>query len=335
MLLVLMNVLVYAMTAPVSRGPYDGLDGWLRAAAKCPFTGTVERALWSGFHADRLGYAFAGGYGAALVRLFDHAARAQQLPSGRPFPDPPLRGLVALAATETGGAHPRSIATRLDKQGGALVLRGEKTFATLATAADELLVVATRGVGADGKNRLRVVRVKKGHPGVRIEPRPEVPFAPEIPHAIVKLADCIVDDRDVLPGDGYLYWLKPFRTIEDIHVLASTVGYLLGAARANGWSRATILELTSVALALVDLGARDASSPLTHLLVAGLFGNTRRLVDDLDAEWARSSEEERMRWERDRPLLGVAETARGKRTEAAWAAIESQAGERPTPISSS
>src|SRR5438067_2330425 len=129
------------LTAPPTRMAHASLASWTAHLATCPFQASVERALWGGFHADRLGHAFAAGYGAALARLFDHAAAAQSLP---PFPPP--RGLVALAATESGGAHPRAIATRLEKEGGALLLRGEKTFVTLAGAAEELLVVASRGV---------------------------------------------------------------------------------------------------------------------------------------------------------------------------------------------
>src|SRR5690606_8056571 len=107
--------------------------------ATCPFDGAFERALWGGFEADRLGYAFVAGYQAALDRLLAIAAvdavprRSQRM---------------SLAATESGGAHPRAIATTLEAQpDGSFVLRGEKTFATLASAADELLVVAS--IGAD------------------------------------------------------------------------------------------------------------------------------------------------------------------------------------------
>jgi hypothetical protein len=301
------NILAYQLAAPLARGPYADLASWLQELPKCPFTGQVERALWAGFHADRLGYAFVGGYGAALSRLVEHVGY-----------DRPLPARVCLCATESGGAHPRAIATRLDKQGGALVLDGEKTFATLATVADELLVVASRGLEADGKNRLRLVRVKPGAKGVEIVPRPETPFTPEIPHAIVRFKGVVVENEDMLPGDGYEQWVKPFRTIEDTHVLAATVGYLQGATRAHGFGRDVSAELISLSLSLIDVGARDPSKPLTHLVLAGLFNTTRRLVASLDAAWEKAPEDERARWFRDRPLLTIAENARGKRTEKAW-----------------
>jgi hypothetical protein len=306
------NILAYQLAAPLVRGPYQDLAKWLRQLPKCPFTGQVERALWAGFHADRLGYAFVGGYGAALSRLVEHVGQAQGI-AVRPLP-----ANACLCATESGGAHPRAITTRLEKLGGALVLDGEKTFATLATVADEMLVVASRGLEADGKNRLRLVRVKPSAKGVELVPRPETPFTPEIPHAIVRFKGVVVENEDMLPGDGYEQWLKPFRTIEDTHVLAATVGYLQGAARAHGFGHDVSAELISLSLSLIDVGARDPGKPLTHIVLAGLFGTTRRLVASLDAAWAKAPEEERARWERDRPLLAIAESARTKRADKAW-----------------
>ena len=317
-----MNILAYQLTAPLVRGPYADLAAWIRQLPKCAFTGHVERALWGGFHADRLGYAFVAGYSAALSRLFEHVARLHPTTGGRPFTERPLPAKLSLCATEAGGGHPRAIATRLDKQGGALVLNGEKTFATLATMADELLVVASRGLEADGKNRLRVVRVRPGAKGVTITPRPETPFTPEIPHAVVRFTDAVVENEDVLPGDGYQHWLKPFRTIEDTHVLASAIGYLQGAARAHSFRREVMAELVSTSLALIDVGARDPDAPLTHVVLAGVLGGARRLMASLDGEWeqagAGAAAAERARWERDRPILQVADGARGKRTDAAW-----------------
>lgn len=335
-----MNILAYQLSAPLKRGPYPDLPTFEKRLAKCPFTGPVERALWAGFHADRLGYAFVGGYGAALARLFEHASQVRTATaataaaggatvresSPRLAQHRPLAARVCICATEAGGGHPRSIKTRLDKQGGALVLNGEKTFATLATVAEELLVVASRGIEQGGKNRLRIVRVKPNAMGVTITPREMVPFAPEIPHAIVKLVDVVVENEDVLPGDGYDVWLKPFRTIEDTHVLAATVGYLQGAARAHGFSRDVSAELVSLSLALIDVGARDPLAPLNHVVLAGLFASVRRLVRDLDErEWEKAEAEERARWQRDLPLLSVADTVREKRTQVALAAVAAAA----------
>lgn len=317
------NILVYALTATPERIASPELREFAGKLASCPFSGTVERALWGGFHADRLAQAFVAGYGAALRKSFESAGilksswleRAQA--EGR---------LASMAATEAGGAHPRAIATRLDKRGGDLLLSGEKTFATLATVADDLLVVASRGFGTDGRNRLRMVRVSTRAPGVTIEERAPMPFAPELPHAKVRFHEVNVHDADVLPGDGYGVWLKPFRTQEDVHVLAATVGYLLGVARNAGWEQSLRAELTSLALSLVDLGARDASLPLSHVVLQGLYAQVQRLVAGSGAAWETAPADERARFERDRALLGVADGVRRQRDAAAFDALTGGGG---------
>ncbi len=57
-----MNILTYLLAAPAVRGPYKDLRHVFKVHANCPFTGTVERSIWAGFHSDRIGYAFVGGY---------------------------------------------------------------------------------------------------------------------------------------------------------------------------------------------------------------------------------------------------------------------------------
>jgi hypothetical protein len=68
--------------------------------------------------------------------------------------------------------------------------------------------------------------------------------------------------------------------------------------------------------ALQTIGARDPSDPQVHLALAGAFADARAVIGDLDTEWT-TPDPVRERWMRDRPLLGVAEVVRQKRTEAA------------------
>jgi alkylation response protein AidB-like acyl-CoA dehydrogenase len=278
--------------------------------AECPYEGSVDRALWGGLHADRLGFACATGYGSALRRLFAHA--------GAPLPD----GSMCLAATESGGAHPRAMNTTLREENGVFLLRGEKTFATLASRSDAMLVVASRGTTNEGKNQLVVVCVPRSAKGVAIQDRPPTPFAPEIPHAIVRFDDVALPSSAVLPGDGYERWVKPFRTIEDTHVLAATVGYLAGVARAYGFERTVLAELVAHAAGLTDVGARDPSDAVAHVLLAGLFSSARKLAASLDAEWHHKvTADERERWLRDMSLLLIAENARTQRTVNAFVSL--------------
>ncbi|MEJ7602947.1 MAG: acyl-CoA dehydrogenase family protein [Kofleriaceae bacterium] len=224
-------------------------------------------------------------------------------------------GVTALCATEAGGAHPRAIETRLEPMGvGRYEVTGRKKWATAATVASSLLVVTSVGV-VEGINRLRVVRIAANAPGVTLVPT-SASFVPEIPHAEVMLERVAVREADVLAGDGYELYLKPFRTLEDVHVHAALVGYLIGVARRHGIARPIIEQLLLLAVATRAIAALDARAPSTHLALAGLLADVTRVVAELEIAWGEG--EERARWQRDRPLLRVASAARAARTERAW-----------------
>lgn len=280
-------------------GPIPSFDAWLARVNDATYETPIDRALSTGFEADRLGYAFVGGYFAALERLLGERSSVRR----------------CLAATEAGGAHPKAIHTSLKDN----VLNGEKTFATLATHADELLVVATIGLAEDGRNQLLLVKVPAGAPGVTITPRRPTPFAPEIPHARVTFQD--VASWTALAGDAYTNYLKPFRTIEDTHVLGATLGYLIAAARRGGWNRAFIEGAIAHVVAVRAVAAAGPLDPANHLVLSGIFAGLRRLVAEHESEWGKSDAAERERWQRDIGLLLVAEQARTKRTEAAWSTL--------------
>lgn len=277
------------------------VEHWSRIEAfDARFDDTVDRAAFGGFSSDRLGFAFATGYRAALQRLV-----------------PALGGRRAcLCATEEGGAHPRAIKTMLS--GGHV--RGTKTFATLATHAEELLVVVSVGE-RDGRNDLRVARIPAAREGVVIEEKPPWPVAPEIPHAIVRFDGVVVGDDDLLEGDGYARYLKPFRTIEDVHVMAATAGFLFSVGRIAGWERASLEALAASIASLRTIASFDPSQRGTHVALAGTIAMVERTVATLD--FSKAPKETRERWERDAPLLEVAGKARAARRDTAWRSLDS------------
>ncbi|MCP4810087.1 MAG: acyl-CoA dehydrogenase family protein [Proteobacteria bacterium] len=233
-----------------------------------------ERARAGGRASDRLGFAFASGYQAAAERMFG---------AGRK---------TALCATEAGGNHPRRIQTTLlDGR-----VTGEKTFVTLGTHADRLAVVARVGE-RDGRPDLRVVLVEADAPGVTLHALPALPFVPEIPHARVVLDGAL---GEVLPGDGYLGVLKPFRTVEDIHVHLGLLGLLERYAPSPA--------VTTLADQLVLLAERPPLDPQVHRQLGESIDRARALLDPPPPV---------PHFERDRPLLQIAENARRKRREKA------------------
>lgn len=261
----------------------ETLAEWL--ALEPPHAAPFERALWYGAVADRLGWALAGGYQSALARLTGEVDR------------------WSFAATEAGGAHPKAMATRLE--GG--VLRGEKTFATMATVARAILVVATAESG-----KLCVARIRPDAPGVSIAERPATPFTPELPHAKVTLADVTPDE--VLPGDGYDLYVKPFRTVEDVHVLAAALAFLRKY-------RPEEPEILTHLAALEAVAALPPLAPEAHIALAGTFQAVRRWSDAVPAPF----------WERDRAVLMVAEGIRSRRTAKAWETLRSRCTSAGSP----
>jgi len=273
------------------------LAAWWEATAvpRAAFGTTLDRALVGGALADRLGFAFASAYGEALRALV-----------------PGIDGITALCITEAGGNHPKAIETKLVPAGDGYMVSGHKKWATVGSLASSLLVCATTG-----DHRLRMVRVAANAPGVTITGS-SAPFVPEIPHAEITLDHVAVRASDVLPGDGYDEYVKPFRTIEDAHVHAALLGYLVGVACRKGFARDGIERLLALAVATRAAGSADVKAPTTHVALAGIFALVAREVAALEALWAALPDDEWERWQRDRMLLQVASKARDARRDKAW-----------------
>lgn len=286
----------------------DELRAWwdLVAPLRDRWTAPFDRALAGGACADRVGFAFAGGYAEALRVL---------------VPGLPAGAITALCATEEAGNHPRAIKTRLaPAQPGRFELSGRKKWATVASAASSLLVIASTGEQG-GRNQLRAVRVRVDAPGVRLHPSTSA-FVPEIPHAEVELDRAVVTEADLLPGDGYEDYLKPFRTIEDVHVHGALLGYLIGVVRRAGFSRDLLERLVVLAIATRALADGDPRAATTHVALAGVIDLTHRLIAEIETHWAAAGGGEWSRWQRDRPLLRVAGTARAARRDRAWSLLD-------------
>jgi hypothetical protein len=272
----------------------------VRARFSLPF----DRAAAGGRVADRLGYAFASGYEAALHAL---------------VPSIPEDAIAGFSVTEEGGAHPRAVNARLTSEGGSLRLTGKKRWGTMAPLADSIVVVAKASDGADGRPVLRAVRVPKDARGVTVTEMPQTAFVPEVPHAEIVFDDVRLDEAAVLPGDGYSDYVKPFRTVEDLHVNAAVLGYLLSVALRNGWSDTLISRATALLAGGRALAPLDPRRAETHVALAGFLEQARALAEEAEGSWALVDDSERERWYRDRVLTQVASKARQQRRERAFA----------------
>ena len=279
-------------------------DGAARAATP------AAQALLGGFEADRVAWAFAAGYQAALRAL-------------RPELQPDV--LAAFCVTEEGGNRPRDIQTRFTPiADGAVSVSGAKRWTTLGPASSLLLVVgALPQPDADGRVRLQVARIDAGAPGVRLLPMPETRFVPEVPHARVQLDAVRVEAAALLPGDGYEAYVKPFRSIEDIHVTLAVAAYLLREARQRRWPADFAERLCALLVLLADLSASPADAPAMHIALAGALAQAHALYAEAGTLWAALGNDPAVaRWQRDAALFSVAGTARGQRAQRAWQRLQ-------------
>jgi hypothetical protein len=285
----------------------DSLESWWKATEeqRSGFDTPVDRALLGGALADRVGFAFVGGYQAALESLFGAAP-----------------GITSLCVTEAAGNRPQDISTTLKEAGpGSFVIHGNKKWATGGPLAKTLLVAASTGSDDLGRNHLRMVRIPTNAKGVRIIPA-TVSFVPEIPHAEVELDGVVVAAPDVLPGDGYADYIKPFRTVEDAHVHAALLGYVIGVARRIKVARDLIEQLLAAALAIRNVALADPRSPATHIALAGSLSQIAHVVGEVELRWEDSEGPEWTRWLRDRAIFRVAGAARAARREKAWSLVD-------------
>lgn len=295
-------VLEASTAPPEAATSYEGPSSWWRAHRERTrgLARPIDRAIVGATEVDRVAWAFAGGYRAALSRL---------------VPTLPDDTLASLAATEARGGHPRAIETTLADDG---TLSGHKRWVTLGPDGGVVLVVARRPLpDASGRPRLVVVRVPSDAAGLRITAT-SAPFVPELPHGEITLERVAIRPEDVLPGDGYADYLKPFRTIEDLHVQGAICGLVLGLAHRAQAPRAPRERLLGAIAAIRELAACDPRAGSVHLALGGVLSVVEEAVQAIEPSFAALDPATRDAWARDRAIFGVAGKARAARLEAAW-----------------
>lgn len=293
------------LSAPAAPQPCDSVAQWWprHQAEALRWPRPIDTAIACGFAADRAAWAFASGYQASLRAL---------------LPDLPADRVAAFCVTEETGNRPKDIRTAIADDGaGGITLTGGKRWTTLGPESGMLIVAGT--TAAEGRPAIRVARVPADAPGVRIEPMPPTRFVPEIEHAQVRLDGVRLPASALLEGDGYDRYVKPFRTIEDTHVTAAVLAYLVREARHQGWPRDWIARAAAVLAALERVADQPPADAAAHLVLAGALDLNRRLVAETDPWWSTdASDLAAQRWRRDVALFGVASTARELRAARAW-----------------
>lgn len=268
----------------------------------------VDRAIASAARVDRLAYVLAAGYIASIQAL---------------IPSLPRDVLASFAVSEEGGVHPRAILSRLEPDGDSWLLRGKKRWVTLGLDAERVYVAARAG-GTDERPSIKLVRVDPRRTEVERTSMPPTPFVSELANAELWLTGVRVSSSDILDGDGYSQYVKPFRTIEDVHVHTALLAWLVAMASRSRWPHERREELLSAMVAGRALCAADPRSPLTHIAVSGLLREGQRLSEACDDLWTSSDPHAAALWQRDRALFLVAQKARIARSNKAWEAIDGE-----------
>jgi len=298
------------LAAPPEAAPCEDVASWWarHRALAADWSDPMALAIAGGFAADRIGWAFASGYQAALRVL---------------VPDLPSDAVAAFCVTEAGGNRPKDIHTALERDGEAgWRLTGSKRWTTLGPEGALFLVAARDASVAGERPAIKLVRVASNAPGVNVAPMPPTRFVPEVPHAQLHFEGVALEAGALLPGDGYERYVKPFRTVEDLHVCAAQLGYTLREARRFGWPKPWLERSLAALEALRAIARADPASAATHVALAGALALTDALFAEADALWERKDPAPdaaaRERWLRDRALGSVAGKARSLRTERAW-----------------
>ncbi|KAB0505895.1 MULTISPECIES: acyl-CoA dehydrogenase middle domain-containing protein [Pseudomonas] len=241
------------------------------------------------------GLAFLVGYQAALRML---------------WPSAPL-SLGALCATEQRSLRVADMQTRLRD----LRLNGRKDFVTAGDAADWLLVAA-RSEEPGEAARLNLAVVYPGEPGVRLEKLAPMPLMPDIGHGRLFLDNALCE---LLAGDGWDAYVKPFRTLEDIYVLSAMTAWLYGVGQDSDWPQTLQLRLLALLAGCAEVSRQAPNNPVGHVLLGGLFAQFDGLKAEVNQALADGPPQWAAMWQRDQTVMDLAAGARGKRLAKALA----------------
>ena len=256
-----------------------------------------ELAVAGGRRMATPGLAFLVGYQAALRML---------------WPSAPL-SLGALCATEQRSLRPSDMQTRLTD----LRLSGAKDFVTAGDAADWLLIAA-RSEEAGATPRLSLAVVYPGEPGVTVEKLPALPLMPDISHGRLHLDGALCE---LLAGDGWDAYVKPFRTLEDVYVLSAMTAWLYGVGQDSDWPQTLQLRLLALLAGCAEMSRQPPNNPAGHVLLGGLFAQFDALKTELDQALSEGDPQWAQMWQRDQAVMQLASGARAKRLVKALAVI--------------
>jgi len=288
-------------------------QNFLNATEQLP--STLEQAALGGRISDNISYAFSAGYQSAIQSLFK----------------PDTRSLASVCITEKEGNHPKNINSTLSKHQQIWQLDGSKSFITGANDAKHLYIAVAENLASgkpknentneqtiEDRPKIKMLSVPADQLGIQITGMPPLPFVPEISHGTAVFEQVTIQASQILKGDGYSQYIKPFRTHEDIHVLAAIIGFRVGEAIESNWSKSSIEAHLMLLSSLLSLRTENFSTPALHIIFSGCRAQFKALVQQTDDEFKQKNKEGFNNWKRDKALLDIASKAHTLRTHRAW-----------------
>lgn len=300
------------LSSALERKTYQSMAEWFKEfnLHTRRFERSIDRAIYGGRLSRNVGFAFISAYQSAIEALFQAEDKR----------------LSSFCVTEEKGNHPRAIETRLIQESGKLYISGSKKFVSGANDS-ECLYVACRderegsGFDSEGRPLIKMVKIFTESEGLEITAMPALGFVPEVSHGKVLFHKVALTEAQICEGDGYLNYVKAFRSYEDLHVLAALIAYRLGEAIEGNWPNNVIEDHISLLLALHSISEMDLNKSAAHIALAACRSKLEELINNTNKYFAESSPDAYQAWCRDQVLLNIAKAAHEKRTQKAWELI--------------
>lgn len=221
-----------------------------------------EKAIYGGFTCQQFSFAFMAGYQAALEHMFPTIAPNQ---------------LKALCVSEEKGGHPKAIQTTLSNN----QLNGLKTYITAGSDVEHLLILCKTDKVVNGRTQLKMVHVPKDAEDMEVT-NFELAFMKEVKHGKLSIKGTPIAESQILAGDGFSDYTKPFRTLEDICVSAAYQAMLLRQAIDYKWDGHLRDQLLLNIYTLKNLLSLPLLAAETHLLLAANEANFENLLPNIE-----------------------------------------------------
>lgn len=240
-------------------------DYYQLTADKTPF----DKAIIGGYTCQQFSFAFMAGYQAALEQMFPSIAPNE---------------LKALCVSEAKGGHPKAIHTTLVNHR----VNGVKTYVTAGSDAAHLLVLCKTNELVDGRPLFKMVHIPQSTPNTKVT-NFDLPFMREVNHGKLALNDTEITPSQILTGDGYHEYTKPFKTLEDICVGVAYQAMLLRQAIDHQWESDIRDQLLLNLYTLKNLLSLAPLDKETHLLLIANEQNFEQLLPRIELNIATHS----------------------------------------------